>query len=73
MRRNRLSCKDEISFVDDMPFNHLAFDEAHRLCDRCWEVDVPLIGSVLTLYVLNFCWVAHDNSFLDNLVSILVY
>lgn len=62
MRRNRLPGKDQVSLVDDVPFNHLAFDEVRRFGDGRGEVDVPLIGSPLSLYLLNFRWMAHDDS-----------
>lgn len=64
MRRNHLPGKDQGSLVDDVPFNHLAFREVHRFGDGREEVDVPLIGSPLSMYLLNFRWIAHDSPFL---------
>ena len=51
---------DDVGFVFDDPFDDLAFLELHRFGQGGGEVDVILIGTLLTGDKLNFGWISHD-------------
>ena len=53
---------DDVGFVLDNPFNDFAFFEFHGLGHGCWEVDIVLVGRLLSLYELDLSRISHRSS-----------